>query len=291
LTGGDTRDYGRDLAASEGHAMQAPPRDPSTDERDLIVIPEARSSLPGWVVLVIAGAAAIGLVVGAVTTYSTLRNHLDARDAAIVAATDRALAAEADAQQGAVQIGVLESRVADLRAVLDRSRARTVVVGASRVDLRRQLAHARRDLDRARARLTALAGTSTVDGRHLATIVAVGSTQDPPVIVLDLGRWFTGERARRAAIADGAIDPGDVLPHGRYLRNARPGWRTVPLDPAAAVTVRGWHRRPGVTSISVEDLQQLMRSPREWAERIRHDPFWVMVEGGRVTALREQRYP
>jgi hypothetical protein len=271
--------------------MRAPPKDPSTEERDLIVIPEARSSLPGWVVLVTAGAAAIGLVVGAVTTYSTLRNHLDARDAAIVAATDRAVAAEADAQRAAVQIGVLESRVADLRTVLDRSRARTVVVGASRVELRRQLVRARRELERARARIAASAGTQTEDGRHIAKVVAVGSTQDPPVIVIDLGRWFTGQRARQAAIADGALDPGDVLPHGRYLRNARPGWRTVPLDPTALVSVRGWHRRAGVSLISVDELEQAMRSPREWAERIRHDPFWVTVEGGRVTALLEQRYP
>ena len=271
--------------------MQAPPRDPSTDDRDVIVIPEARSPLPGWLLLVIAGAAAIGLIVGAVTTYSTLRNHLDARDAAIVAATDRAVAAEADAQKAAVQIGVLESRVADLRAVLDRSRARTVVVGASRVELRRQLARQRRELERAKARIAANAETPTADGRHIAKIVAVGSTQDPPVVVIDLGRWFTRQRARQAAIADGALDPGDVLPHGRYLRNARPGWRTVPLDPTALVSVRGWHRRAGVSLITVDELERLMRSSRSWADRIRHDPFWVTVEGGRVTTLREQRYP
>lgn len=271
--------------------MQAPPKDPSTSERDLIVIPEARAPLPGWVVLVIAGAAAIGLIVGAVTTYSILRSHLDARDAAIVAATDRAVVAEADVHRAAVQIGVLEARVADLRTVLDRSRARTVVVGASRVELRRQLARARRELDQARARIAAIADAPTQDGRYLAMVVAVGSTQDPPVVVLDLARWFTGERARRAAIADGVLDPGDALPHGRYLRNARPGWRTVPLAPDAVVTVRGWHRRAGVSVISVDELQQLMRSPRGWAEQIRRDPFWVTVDGGQVTALRQQRYP
>jgi len=43
--------------------------------------------------------------------------------------------------------------------------------------------------------------------------------------------------------------------------------------------------------IPVSELQQLMRTNRVWAERIRHDPFWVTVSGGRVTALREQRYP
>ncbi len=271
--------------------MQAPPKEPSTNERDLIVIPEAGSPLPAWVVLVIAGATAIGLAVGAVMTYSSLRSHLDERDAAIVAATDRAVAAEDAAHRAAVQIGALEARVTDLRSALHRTQARTAVVGASRSELRRQLARARLDLDQAQARVVALGGATTADGRYLATIVAVGPTQDPPVVVLDLGRWFTGQRARQAAIADGALDPGDVLPHGRYLRNARPGWRTVPLDPAATVTVRGWHRRGGVSMISVDELQQLMRSSRTWAERIRHDPFWVTVEGGRATALREQRYP
>jgi hypothetical protein len=271
--------------------MQAPPQHPSTNERDLIVLPEARLPMPGWVPFVLAGVAAFALVVGAAVMDASQRGDLRDRDAAIAAATQRAVVAESDARNAAVRIGILESRVGGLRTVLDRSRARTVVVGANRAELRRQLAGARRELDRTRARVTALTGTSTADGEHMALLVAVGGTQDPPRIVIDLGRWFTGERARRAAIADGAISPGDALPHGRYLRNATPGWRTVPLDPAATVAVRGWRRHAGVTVISVSELQQLMRTNRVWAERVRHDPFWVTVSGGRVTALREQRYP
>lgn len=271
--------------------MQAPPEHPSTHERDLIVLPEARLPMPSWVPLVVVGVAALALVVGAVAMDLSERGDLRDRDAAIAAATRRVMTAEADARAAAARIRILESRVTGLRTVLDRSRARTVVVGANRAELRRQLGDAQRELDRARARITALSGTSTTDGVHVARLVAVGGTQDPPTIVLDLGRWFTGERARRAAVADGAIAPGDVLPHGRYLRNTTPGWRTVPLDPAATVTVRGWRRHAGVTAISVAELQQLMGTNRGWAERIRHDPFWVTVSGGRVTALREQRYP
>ena len=271
--------------------MQAPPTRTPAQDRDLIVIPEAHFPLPRWVVFAIAGAAAIALIAGVLGAYAWQRGDLRDRDAALAVATDRAVTAEDEARTSAVQVALLESRVADLRTVLNRSRARTVVVGASRAELRRQLVDARGELDRARARIAALAATSTEDGQHIAGIVAVGATQDPSVVVLDLGRWFTGERARRAAIADGALDPGDALPNGRYLRNAEPGWRTVPLDPTALVTVRGWHRHGGVTVISVDELQRMMRSNRVWAERIRHDPFWVSVEGGRVTELREQRYP
>jgi len=271
--------------------MQAPPTRTSAQDRDVIVIPEAHAPLPQWAVLTIAGTAVIALIVGALGAYAWQRGGVRDRDAAIVVATDRAIVAEDEARTSAVQVTVLESRVADLRTVLNRSRARTVVVGASRSELRRQLADARRELDRARARITALAATPTEDGQHIAFVVAVGASQDPSVVVLDLGRWFTGERARQAAIADGVLDPGDALTNGRYLRNATPGWRTVPLDPAATVRVRGWHRHGGVTVISVDELQQMMRSNRVWAEHIRHDPFWVTVEGGRVTALREQRYP
>jgi hypothetical protein len=271
--------------------MQAPPKHPSTGERDLIVIPEARQPTLRWVIVALVGAVVFALVAGAIGAYAWLRGPLRDRDAALTVATRRAVAAEGDAQASAAQIAVLEKRVADLRTVLDRSRARTVVVGANRADLRRQLRGARRDLVVARERIAALTGTSTGDGRHMALLVAVGPTQDPPSVVLDLGRWMTGERARQAAIADGAIMPGEVLPHGRYLRNTTPGWRTVPLDPAAVVSVRGWHRRARLTTISLDELQQVMGSNRAWAERIRHDPFWVTVRDGRVTALVQQRYP
>lgn len=271
--------------------MQAPPTRSRTGDRDLIVIPDARPPFPRWAVLAIAGAAAAALVIGALGAYAWQRGPLRDRDAALAAATERAAASEDAARTTAARITVLEARVADLRTVLRRSRARTVVVGASRADLRSQLADTRRELDGARRRIAVLAGTSVEDGRHIGRLVAVGPTQDPPLAVLDLGRWFTGERARQAAIADGTMLPGDLLPHGRYLRNATPGWRTVPLDPAAAVTVRGWHGHAGVTAISLDQLQQLMRSNRMWAERIRHDPFWITVAGGRITALDEQRYP
>jgi hypothetical protein len=271
--------------------MQAPPQKRSISDRDLIVLPEARAPLPRWVAFAIAGAAAVALVAGAGAMLTALRGELRERDAVIAAATERAVAAEADAHRAAVQNGALEARVTDLREQLDQTRARSEVVGASRAELRRQLARARRDLDQARARIASLAGASTEDGRHLAILVAVGGTQEPPRLVIDLARWFRGERARRAAIADGAIDPGDVLPRGRYVRNARPGWRTVALDPDATVSVRGWRGHGGVTVISIDDLQRAMRSDRYWARRIRHDPFWVTVEGGRVTTLRQQRYP
>ena len=271
--------------------MQAPPKRPSTGDRDLIVIPEARRPLPRWVIPAMAGAAILALTVGVVAAGAWQRGPLRDRDAALVVASHRAAVAADDARLAAARVTLLEGRVAELRTVLDRSRARTVVVGASRIDLRRQLTDALRALDGAQARIEALTGTTVADGRHIGVLVAVGPAQDPPLVVVDLGRWFTGERARQAAIADGAIMPGEVLPHGGYLRNTTPGWRTVPLDPGAAVTVRGWHHHAGVTSISLDELQRLLRSSRAWAERIRHDPFWVIVAGGRVTALTEQRYP
>ncbi|MEO8476676.1 MAG: hypothetical protein ABI572_06450 [Actinomycetota bacterium] len=271
--------------------MQAPPKHPDTHDRDLIVIPEAHLPLPRWLAFAFAGAAAFALLLGALGMYVVSRGDLRDRDSRLAALVDRASSAEDRARLASAQITVLESRVADLRTVLTRSRARTVVVGASRTELRRQLADARRELDLARERIVALTVPSAGDGRHIASLVAVGATQSPPRIVVDFGRWFTGERARQAAIADGALDPGEVLPHGRYLRNDTPDWRTVPLDANAIITVRGWHRRAGISFLSLEELQRLMRSNRVWAERIRHDPFWVTVEGGRVTAIHEQRYP
>ena len=266
FTGSDTPDYVRDLAERWKASHAGTPQRSVHQRRDLIVVPEGTRASARLGGAVIAGVAAIGLVVGAVTTYTTLRNHLDARDAAIVVATDRAVAAEADAHEAAVQIGVLESRAADLRTVLDRSRARTVVVGASRVELRRQLARARRDLDRARAQIVATAETPTGDGRYIAKIEAVGPTQDPPVIALDLGRWLTGQRARQAAIADARSTPATSAARPiPAQREARLSDRAPRPDRARHRPRR--HRRAGVSLISVEELQQAMRSTRSWAER------------------------
>jgi hypothetical protein len=64
----------------------------------------------------------------------------------------------------------------------------------------------------------------------------------------------------------------------------------LPLDTFATVTVLRW-RAGGTVAISLAELQRLMRADSRRADRITHDPFRITVVDGRVTALRELRYP
>ena len=216
--------------------MQAPPERPSTNDRDLIVIPEAHPPVPQWVAFAIAGAAAIALIVGAVAMYASQRDDFRERDVAIAAITGRAVTAEDEAHTAAVRIGLLEARVADLRTVLDRSRARTVVVGANRAELRRQLVGARRELDRARARIAALAGTSTEDGQHIATIVAVGGRR---IRQPSCSTWAGGSRA---SVRGGPPSPTACSTPAMSAARSVPARRDARLAHRAARSGRPGHR-------------------------------------------------
>lgn len=49
---------------------------------------------------------------------------------------------------------------------------------------------------------------------------------------VDLAEMLSGEEARRAAIEDGVLSPGDELPNGFYIRNHGPGSEGVVAEEA-----------------------------------------------------------
>ena len=82
-----------------------------------------------------------------------------------------------------------------------------------------------------------MVGPALDDGRYFGALIAVGATQRPPRLVIDLQQWFTGEDAIAAAVKDGAIEPGEIIPNDYYIRNENPRWRTIEIDPAATVSL------------------------------------------------------
>ena len=277
------------------HPVLRPPR-----PRDqVVIVPEARPpSRWGLVGLIVAGslvALLIGGIIGFVIADRRVDDRVDAATAAASLDAEAASLARIDAAQQ--RITSLEQREAQLQDTIDGQRRAGQVVVASRREARAQLENtradlvvARADLDAARAGLRALRGPVVADGTHIVKVIAVGTEQSPPRIVVQVGRWFTGAEARRAAIADGVIVPGQPLPNRRYYR---PGdaWSTLDPSSTATVIVRRYTGNGGQRTVTLSEFERILRRDVPWARRAAHDPFWIRVFDGEVSSLQQQRYP
>jgi hypothetical protein len=276
-----------------GPERQVPPPPATTRrqrrEEDLIVIPEARQ--PGrWRLagaLVAAGLAAV-LAVGLAVAYSSERRRADDLEAELATALDDQATLTGEAAAARDRLLLLEGRVIDLEERLRLAQQGRSVLAASRREARRELVRSRDALDAERARIRSFMGPAVADGTHVGKLIAVGANQNPARLITDLGRWFTGPAATQAAIADGAIRPGDTV--SRYFRNQLPAWRTLPVDPSATVTLRRWNGS-GTYTVSLEELQRLSNAESRRAADVFRSPFSMTLAGGQVTSLRELVYP
>ena len=141
------------------------------------------------------------------------------------------------------------------------------VLRGSNHEKRRQVSQARKELEAAQAELRATTGPPLSDGTFAVKVVAVGASQSPSRIVLDLGRWFTGAAAHDAAAADGVAAHNDRGNHPRYFRNREAGWRIMPLALSATATFWRWGSLLGPSTIAIADFQQLVHSGAPWAVR------------------------
>jgi hypothetical protein len=241
--------------------------------------------------VIVAGVLA-ALMVGGVVGYVIADDRADGRvDAAAAAATlDAEAAALVRIDAAQQRVAFLEQRAAELQDTVEGQRRASQVVLATRREARAQLEDARADLASARADLRALQGPVVADGTHIARVVAVGSSQSPARVVVVVGRWFTGREARRAAIEDGVIVPGQRLPHRRYFRPGE-AWSTLDASSTATVTVRRWTGNLGSRTVSLAEFERILRMDAPWARRVAHDAFWITVAGGNLTSMQQQRYP
>jgi len=217
------------------------------------------------------------------------RDRADDLDAQLTASLDDQQALIEAATASRERVAVLETRVGVLEGDVQRARQGRDIASASKQEAREHLRQARDALDEEQARFRSYMGPIVSDGPHVGRLIAVGADQSPARITIDLGRWFTGDAATRAAIDDGAIAAGDTA--RRYFRNDDTTWRTLPLDPFAPVTVLRWGAGSGTDTISLAELQALSRADTRRAERIMNDPFRASVVDGRITALSQLRYP
>jgi len=190
------------------------------------------------------------------------------------------------------QTSALESAISERNAAQDQVAALT-----GRLDgLQARLANARADatafegrLGKARAELLAMLGPVLDDGKHFGALYAVGATQQPPRLVIDIEQWFTDQEAVDAAIEDGiTVDPGI---NGYYIRNENLRWRTIVIDPAATVSLSTYpYADPSdPTVVSLSRFGELFNSYE--GRLLQLSPYWITVEDGKVVAIEEQFIP
>jgi hypothetical protein len=110
---------------------------------------------------------------------------------------------------------------------------------------------------------------------------------------VDPAEYLSGETANRAAIADGVIPPGDVVPNDHYIRNE--GRRTLTYAIAAGTHVSVLTYQGGIrqTRIPVAELDQITkgRNPRKRNLFEPKNGFWIRVATDRALALDQQYSP
>jgi hypothetical protein len=182
----------------------------------------------------------------------TLASAIDARDEALTTAA------------------TLSDRVDGLQDELARARA--------------QATNLEDHLAAAQAELLAMVGPTLDNGRYFGALIAVGADQEPPRLMIDIERWFTDDAAIAAAIEDGVIEPGEIIPNGYYIRNENPRWRTIEIDPAATVSLTVYPYGQ-VDDPQIVNLERFADLSLGWSE------YWITMEDGRVVAIEQQYIP
>jgi hypothetical protein len=105
--------------------------------------------------------------------------------------------------------------------------------------------------------------------------------------------WLTGQTANRAAVEDGVIQPGDVVPNDYYIRDEGHRLLTYRVPVGARVTVLT--RGPISTRITVSELAAILkgRNPRHRAlfDRQNGLGYWIGVRMDVVRTLDQQYQP
>jgi hypothetical protein len=128
---------------------------------------------------------------------------------------------------------------------------------------------------------------------HVRSLVRRGNRFE---LRFDPAWWLSGVTANRAAIEDGAIPPGDVVPNDYYIRDETHRLLTYRVPATARVVVLTLRTgRIASTRITVSELAQIVRgrNPRRRPlyDRGNHLGFWIRVATDTVRSLDQQYQP
>ena len=270
--------------------MQTPTLQPKTEPDRILILPEAEERPTRILIVLLALGLVAAIALGGGIVYAWEQGQIRDSNQAAQAARVDAAGARDEAAAALAQVSGLQAQVTALDTQLKTAGAEKSILEGKNADAAGQAQRAVDRLNQVQAHLNAVTGPPVSNGRHIAFLLSADTTQSPPLIVIDPGRWFTGKAARRAAIADGALTAGEHLFHGRYLRNTGHDWRILPVGTSALFTVRHYNGIAGQSHVSLTTLEAVMRGTGGANVRIAHDPFWVQVRGGAIVSGIEQGY-
>jgi len=138
--------------------------------------------------------------------------------------------------------------------------------------------------------------------REFAYVVAVEASDERAVVVTaDYAQFLTGDEAIQAAIEDGFIVEGEVVPNDYYIVNDNPQLRELALDPDAPIVLNACF-------VDGECVTQVRVTIDQWVALLDGDtpeglgdgfqwygqavlPYWLILDGETIIAVEEQYLP
>jgi hypothetical protein len=271
-------------------SVQTPTLQPQTDPDRIVLVPEVEEPQRRTLIILAVLALVAAMALGGGIVYAWAQGELRDSDQAVHAAQVDAAEARSDADTSLALVNGLQAEVTRLEGELSSQQANQTILEGKNADAQAQLDRTTAKLNEVKAELRSVTGPKVNNGRHIAYLLEAGTAQSPPMIVIDLGRWYTGDAARQAAIADGALTTGEHLYQGRYLRNTEHDWRILPVGTGALFTILPYNGNVAPTNVSLTTLATILNGTSSSSERIAHDPFWVQVQHHQVVSGHEQRY-
>lgn len=126
------------------------------------------------------------------------------------------------------------------------------------------------------------------DGRHFGYIEGITNT----AVQFDEAEFLTGEAANEAAVASGAIEPGDSVPNDYFIVNEEKGSGAVSLSSDVKVTIQNLQGgMPGPAPADVHWLICAFTGQVPSDEQHRRSPYWITVKDYEVRKIEEQYLP
>lgn len=138
--------------------------------------------------------------------------------------------------------------------------------------------------------------------REFAYVVAVDSSDNGTVIVTaDYAQFLTGDEAIQAAIEEGFISEGEMVPNDYYIVNENPQLRELALEPDAPIVLI-------VCYVDGECVTQVRVTVDQWIALLDGDmpdglgdgfqwygqaalPYWLILDGETIVGIEEQYLP
>jgi len=185
--------------------------------------------------------------------------------------------------------GELQGKIDSLQRTAEALKARSRQITGNKQHLAERLGATEQRLGLAEARMTAMLGSPVADGRYFGEVIVVGANQSPPRLVIDLARWLTGDAAQQAETEYG------IPPEARYdnfIENESPAWHTIAIGSDVAVSIINMDspnplRDVGTGLVGTERISLGRFAKMMSLDRL-HNPFWIDVTNGRITAIQEE---